>query len=120
MSQKTVLVIDDESVLRDMMGRILEQAGYRVLRAPNGESGLELIEDQRPEVVLLDLNMPGMGGLSLLRRLKEQGIEQKVVLVSGSIDAKSHREAAALGANDYVRKPFFVSELLSAVEKLVC
>lgn len=117
MTEKTILVIEDESVLRNLTKRILEKAGYRVICAEDGERGLESIESNRPEVVLLDLNMPGMGGLEVLRALKERGIEQKVVVVSGSIDGRAQEEAESLGAADYVRKPFFLEDLLGAVAR---
>ena len=117
MSKKLILVVDDEAVLRDLITRILERAGYEVLRAPSGERGLELIQDRRPAVVLLDLNMPGMGGLDVLRTLKERGIEQKVVVVSASIDARSQEEAESFGVLDFVRKPFYWTELLGAVAR---
>ncbi len=89
---------------------------YEVTTAESGEEALKVLESARPELVLLDLRMPGMGGLEALRRIKALYPNQCVVMVTANDDRASAQEALALGAADYVKKPFDLDYLDAALE----
>ncbi|MGO9201767.1 MAG: response regulator [Limisphaerales bacterium] len=108
----TVLVIDDELQIRRLLRVCLEANGYRVLEAPNGQEGISGAAQQRPDVVLLDLGLPDMDGVSVLKRLREWSQVPVVVL---SVRDREEDKIKALdnGADDYVTKPFGAGELLA-------
>ncbi len=108
----SVLVIDDEIQLRRMLRISLEGAGYRVWEAPTGEEGLVEAASRRPEIILLDLSLPDMNGVAVLKRLREWS--SVPVLILSVHDAERDKVAALdAGADDYVTKPFHTEELLA-------
>lgn len=114
---KTLLVIDDDEAIRGSYGLALEHAGYRVLTAADGAQGVELARRHLPDLILCDINMPGMDGRTVLRTLREDvtaGATQ-IVLMTGNTHALSPREAMALGADDFLTKPFGVVQLMRCV-----
>ena len=100
-----VLVVDDEEVVRLGYRRVLSGDGFTVMAAGDGREALELMADKRFDVVLLDLRMPGMDGLAVLRAIKEQWPESEVVVITGYPSIESAKEAVRLGAYDYLMKP---------------
>lgn len=115
---KTLLVIDDDEAIRGSYGLALEHAGYRVLTAADGTQGVELARRNLPDLILCDINMPGMDGRNVLRTLREDiaaGATQ-IVLMTGNTTALSMREAMALGADDFLTKPFGIIQLIRCVE----
>jgi len=106
-----VLVVDDERPIRLLIERELPRAGYVVLTAESGEEALEKVRAQDVDVILLDLKMPGMGGMEALRRIKDSGASAEVVILTGHPDVDSAIAAMKLGAYDYLTKPFKLSEL---------
>ncbi len=115
-SGPVVLVVDDDPLLREYMRVNLELAGYSVREAENGEHALTAIEDQAPDLVLLDVVMPGVDGWQLLRQLEERHGSIPVIMFSGEADA---REATDRGASAFVGKPFDPEELLARAKALV-
>jgi len=110
----SVLVIDDEVQIRRLLRACLERNGYSVVEAPNGEQGLGEAARCQPEMVILDLGLPDMDGLVVLKRLREWS--QVPVLVLSVRDHEDEKIAALdLGADDYVTKPFSSGELLARV-----
>ena len=108
----TALIIDDEVQIRRLLRVALEAAGYAAHDAETGQMGLQEIALRRPDVVLLDLGLPDMGGLEVLRRLREWS--EVPVLILSVRDAESDKVAALdAGADDYVTKPFSTAELLA-------
>lgn len=108
----TALVIDDEPQIRRLLTISLEAGGYRVLTANNGQEGLVLAAQHRPEIILLDLGLPDLNGLEVLRRLREW--TQAPVVILTVQDAEADKIAALdSGADDYVTKPFNTGELLA-------
>lgn len=101
----SVLVIDDEAVLRDSIACYLEDNGYTVFQADNGSAGLELFERHRPDLVLTDLRMPGLSGLEVLEAVARQSPETPVIVISGTGDIAEAIETVRSGAWDYVVKP---------------
>jgi len=106
-----VLVVDDEKPTRVLMERELPQSGCAVVAVENGEEALELLSRQEFDVVLLDLKMPGLGGVETLRRLRSSGVTAEVVVLTGHPDVDTAVEAMKLGAYDYLTKPFRLSEV---------
>jgi two-component system, NtrC family, response regulator AtoC len=112
-----MLVVDDDPGLRDYLEALASSRGYEVTAVPTGEEALKRLDDARPDLVTLDLVLPGIDGLETLRRLKERLPEVPVVMLSGHGQARSIVEAMKLGASDFLRKPFEVEELEVAFEK---
>ena len=110
-----ILLIDDESYFTDLMAEFLVGRGFEVRTAPTGEQGLEVAAEFRPRIVLLDLMMPGVGGMETLRRIKSEQPETSVIMVTAIDDRDTARKALALGASDYVTKPLTLDFLESVL-----
>lgn len=116
MSQKTILVADDEAFMREIFEEFYRQAGYVVQAAENGEQALAIQEQESIEVMFLDLNMPVMGGIELCRRIRESNPIACIYAVTGNasfIELTACREA---GFDDYFTKPVDGKMLLKAAE----
>ena len=101
-----ILVIDDNPNVVDILGRCLREEGYGVLGALTSDEGLKLVILFRPELVLLDLALPGTNGIELLKRIRSTNPATRVIIVTGNIDPALAREALELGALAYIDKPF--------------
>ena len=112
-----ILVIDDEAGIRDSMRRTLEYQGYHFVGAATGQEGLALIERDPPDLVFLDIKMPGMDGLEVLERIKAANPAVPVVIVSGHGTAQNAFEARDKGASGFIEKPFSEPVLLERIEK---
>jgi len=110
-----ILVVDDEEGIRDTLRLILEYEGYEYIEAADGTSALSLLTEEKPDLLLLDIKMPGMDGLELLRRLKEEGIDTQVVVISGHGTIATAVEATRLGAFDFLEKPLEREKLLLVI-----
>ncbi|MBC8423640.1 sigma-54-dependent Fis family transcriptional regulator [bacterium] len=115
----TILIIDDDELLRTMMGKYLGRAGYDVRLAEDGRAGLEEIRRARPDIVLLDLRMPGLSGLQVLEQLRADWREVPVIVISGTQDLEEVVSSLRLGAWDYLVKPLtdmaFMSHAIQGV-----
>ena len=107
-----ILVVDDEPPIRNLLRMGLAARGYEVLEAPNGRIALELLE-RKPDLVILDLGLPDIDGLELLRRIRGARESLPVVVLSSRGDEAGKVAALDLGADDYVTKPFGIDELLA-------
>jgi excisionase family DNA binding protein len=114
-----VLVVDDDARLREFMRVNLEMEGYSVREAASADEALEAIEDQAPELVLLDVVMPGVDGWQMLQRMQERHGSIPVIMFSGQIDANSASEAEQRGARGFVGKPFDPQQLIERAKQLV-
>jgi DNA-binding NtrC family response regulator len=119
MKSGKVLVVDDEAAERDGLARLVGQWGYEVETAASGEEALSLIESQHPAVVLTDLVLPEMDGLTLLQKLKETGRPPIVLLVTGHGSVETAVEAMRHGAFDYLTKPVDATRLQVLLEKSI-
>ncbi|MDT0165752.1 response regulator transcription factor [Actinotalea sp. AC32] len=113
-----VLVVDDDATIRDVVRRYLERAGHEVLLAVDGPGALRLAATGRPDLVVLDLMLPGMGGLEVCRRLRAT-TPVPVVMVTARTDEADRIAGLELGADDYVGKPFSPRELVLRVEAVL-
>ncbi|MFC1807923.1 response regulator [Candidatus Omnitrophota bacterium] len=105
--EKSILIVDDKPEIRDLLNSFFKKKGYaKVEEAGSGEEALELVRSQEFSVVLLDMNMPGMDGLTTLEKLLEINPKLGIVMVTGMQDDKNVKKAIALGAYGYVLKPF--------------
>ena len=109
-----VLVVDDEEVVRLGYRRVLSGDGFRVRSADGGREALEVMADSPIDVVLLDLRMPGMDGLTVLQSIKERWPESEVVIVTGYPCVETAKEAVRLGAYDYLAKPLVPEAVIRA------
>jgi len=116
-SQSTVLVIDDEPAHRLMVRVVLGDAGFKVLEADNGSSGLATLRARPVDVVLLDMRMPGMSGLDVLQKMHEEGMTTPVIMLTAFGNVSSAVESMKIGAWDYLTKPTDNDELLAVVKK---
>ena len=115
----TVLVVDDEPMVRDVVSRYLERDGHRVVTAGDGESAREIIERDAPSLVLLDVMLPGKtDGLALCRWIRSSS-ELPVILLTARVDEADRIVGLELGADDYVTKPFSPRELATRVQTVL-
>ncbi|SDH48534.1 two-component system response regulator RssB [Pseudomonas panipatensis] len=101
----TLLIIDDDEVVRESLAAYLEDSGFKVLQANNGQQGLQVFQQELPDLVICDLRMPQMDGLELIRRVGEMAVETPVIVLSGAGVMSDVVEALRLGAADYLIKP---------------
>ncbi|MGE3277223.1 MAG: sigma-54-dependent transcriptional regulator [Vicinamibacterales bacterium] len=114
-----ILVIDDEAAIRDSLRMILEYEGYDVLLAATGEEGAALVEREAPDLVFLDIKMPGMDGLEVLQRLHHLVEATPIVVISGHATITTAVEATRLGAFDFIEKPLSTERVLVTVRNAV-
>lgn len=121
MPKHTVLIVDDEAAIRDMLSIALEAAGFNVLDAENAQQAHATIIDRQPDLVLLDWMMPGTTGLELLRRLKRDDLTARIPVIMLTAKAEEDSKIAGLdaGADDFVPKPFSPRELISRVKAVL-
>lgn len=117
MSQ-TILVVDDEAKLRDMARLYLEREGYRVVEAAHGRDALFVARFEKPDLVLLDLMMPKMGGLDFIRRFTQES-DAPIIILTAKVEESEMVVGLELGADDYVTKPFGVQELVARVRAVL-
>jgi len=113
----TVLIIDDEKAILDSLSSILQDEGFKVFKAIDGNEGLSLFEKERPEVVLLDVWMPGMDGLQVLKRIKKKNKGAIVIVISGHGTISTAVEAVKRGAYDFLEKPLSIDKVLEVVSR---
>jgi CheY-like chemotaxis protein len=118
---ETVLVVDDEQLVRDLLVRFLSLRGYRALGVKDGAQALAMIEEAPPDLVLLDLFLPGMNGVEVLRKLREKEYAGAVIIITGSHDEEILEEAWSLRPQEVLSKPVDLERMLSIIQLvLVC
>ena len=108
----TILIIDDDDQLRKSFEKLLKEEGYTVKSAASGESGIKIIEDNCPDVVILDVRLPGMSGLEAFRLIHRIEPKLPVIIMTAYASTETAIEATKLGAFDYVLKPFDIPDML--------
>jgi DNA-binding response OmpR family regulator len=115
----TVLVIeDDAAILRGLADNLLHE-GYEVLTATTGEAGYDLQKSRKPDLIILDLMLPRMSGLELCRKLRGEGVQTPVLMLTARSEESDRVIGLDLGADDYVTKPFSLRELMARVRALL-
>ncbi len=117
----SVLIVDDSTTVRFVMSKMLRESGYHVLEAHNGQAGLEMAIKYRPDIIFMDVVMPGINGFQVTRKLrkKEHTQDIPIVIISGNRQAVEQFWATKIGANDYMEKPFDRRELFYRLEKVL-
>jgi len=120
-SRGSILVVDDEPTIADVVSRYLERAGYSARTAADGQAALRSAGEQRPDLVVLDLMLPGMDGLEVMSRLREygEGPRVSVILLTAKGEHADRIAGLRLGADDYVVKPFSPAELVARVDAVL-
>jgi DNA-binding response OmpR family regulator len=121
MSTRTILVIEDEKDLSDLVQRKLEQEGFDVIVAMDGDAGLRIAKGQRPDLVVLDINMPGLDGLQVCRELRAEPRHARlpILILSARASAADRVTGLELGADDYLVKPFLPRELVARINAIL-
>jgi two-component system KDP operon response regulator KdpE len=118
MNTSTILVVDDEPQLRRAMKATLTDLGYSVMEAKTGEEALEVLRHEPADLILLDLNMPGIGGLETCRALRES-FDTPIIILSVRNTERDKVQALDAGADDFVTKPFGIQELLARIRAAI-
>jgi CheY-like chemotaxis protein len=111
-----IMIVDDNAALRLLLRCILEEAGYMVIEAKDGVEAMELVLKKSPDLMILDLNMPRMKGQEVIKRVHQSMTVFPIIVLTTNSDAKSQVETLALGADDYIIKPFIPSIVLARVK----
>jgi DNA-binding NtrC family response regulator len=112
--QKTILIVDDDEGMRDTLTAILKR-DYRVIAASSAEDGLSRLRQTRVDLMLLDVRLPGIGGLEMLKQVREQRAELEVIMISAITDVETAVQAMKLGAYHYITKEFDYDALRALV-----
>src|SRR5438093_4092535 len=115
--QKLILIVDDDYELSDGIRAVLENLGHRVVQARDGIQGKQIVYQQRPDLVILDMMMPRMGGYPVLEHFKGKTDAPPIIMITANEGSRHKAYAEYLGVIDYIRKPFAMERLLEAVER---
>ena len=115
--QKTILIVDDDRDLVDGLRALLEREGFRVVQAHDGHQGKQAVYNDRPDLVILDMMMPRMGGYPVLEHFKGKPDAPPFVMITANEGSRHKMYAEVLGVVEYLRKPFAAEKLLDAVAK---
>src|SRR6202023_4218340 len=114
MHATTILVVDDEAQIRRVLRATLSRNGYEVIEAKSGQEAIEMVVTERPELILLDVNMPGMSGLEACNKIR-MSFDGPIIMVTVRNAERDKIAALDAGADDYVVKPFLIGELLARI-----
>ena len=115
----TILLIDDEPSIRGLLATLLERKGHTVVLAETGKKGLDLFKRNSPDLTVVDLKMPEMDGIAVLRELRALNPEKPVIILTGAADAQTEYEAGVLGAAAFIEKGFSLHALGDALKRLL-
>ncbi|MEO5955897.1 MAG: response regulator [Nitrospiraceae bacterium] len=114
-----ILVIDDEQGIRDLLDTLLRRKGYDVIVSANGQKGLELFLREQPDVIVLDLKMPGMDGLTVLQQIRSLDPKKPVIILTGAGTPETEQQVRALGGTEFIEKEFSLHRLGDALKRLL-
>src|SRR5437868_7168622 len=114
---KTILLVDDDYELSDGLRSVLEKQGYRVIQARDGQEGQNLIYQQRPDLVILDMMMRRKGGYPVLEHFRDKKDAPPIIMITANEGSRHKAYAEYLGVIDYIRKPFAMERLMEAVHR---
>jgi twitching motility two-component system response regulator PilH len=115
------LVVDDSPTIRAVLGKMLAQEGYAVQKAVDGETAIELARTEQPELIFLDIVLPGINGFAVLRTLRHDPLTRHIpiVMISGNPQATEQLYVQRFGADDFIKKPFGQHEVQRSIDQLV-
>lgn len=116
----SILLIDDETSIRALLSNALTAQGYQCQEASDGLAGLALLQVMQPDLILLDITMPGLDGLAVLQEIRRQDLAVGVIMVSALNPARFAGKAIANGADAYIQKPFRTQTLFQEIERVSC
>src|ERR1700760_2235697 len=117
---KAILLVDDDNEIIESMRTILENKGFRILAARDGNAGLMIAERENPDLIVLDMMMPKKSGFLVLEKLKSRrGGLIPTIMITGNEGSRHRAYAEMLGVRDYIRKPFAMEKLVKSVEKIL-
>lgn len=116
---KKILVVDDQYGIRILLTEIFNKEGYDTFSAENGEEALSIVRRKKPRLVLLDMKIPGMDGLEILKRIKRLNDETKVIIMTAYGELNMINEAMAVGAINFFSKPFDIDEMRASVQEVM-
>ena len=114
-----ILIIDDEQGIRDLLDTLLRRKGYDVVVAKNGQEGLKVFRRECPDVVVLDLKMPEMDGITALREIRTLDPHKPVIILTGAGTPEAEQQVRALGASEFVEKEFSLHRLGDSLKRLL-
>src|SRR5512135_914731 len=114
-----ILIIDDDEVLLTLLQNLLKDEGYAILATADGPRGIALYKEQHPDLVLLDLGLPSLNGLEVLREIHALDNEARIIIVTGYGSAETVEVASRSGASDFINKPFDPRKLVERVKALI-
>lgn len=117
--KKKLLIVDDQNGIRVLLMEVFSSEGYETFQASNGKLALEIVKNKQPDLVLLDMKIPGMDGLEILKQIRKIDTEIKVIMMTAYGELDMIKEAMELGALAHFTKPFDIDELRIAVNKLL-
>ena len=117
--EKTILIVEDDAGIRVVVEDTLKSQGYHVVSADNGRKGLELVEETKPDLIILDVMLPMMDGFEICKRLRNAGITSPIMMLTVKDEEVDKVLGLELGADDYVTKPFSLKELSARVKALL-
>ncbi|MDD7472646.1 MAG: response regulator transcription factor [Bdellovibrionota bacterium] len=118
-TKTTIAIIDDDNSVRKSVALNLEQEGFKVLEAEDGEKGISLVEEKKPDVIILDIKMPRKDGFQVCKELRNKGISTPLILLTARSEEVDKVLGLELGADDYLAKPFGMLELVARVKALL-
>ena len=114
-----ILIADDEDDLRNLLGDLLSGADYEVIYAADGEEAIAQIRSQKPDLALLDIQMPRLNGIEVLKYVNQNCPSLHVIMLTGFADLKYAMEAREFGARDFISKPYKVDDMLETISRLL-
>ncbi|MDG5787346.1 response regulator [Evansella sp. AB-P1] len=114
--EKKLLIVDDQFGIRVLLNEVFEKDGYKTLQASNGKQALKIVEEDEPDLILLDMKIPGMDGLEILREIKKMGAKAEVIMMTAYGELEMINEAMQLGALTHFAKPFDIDEVRDEVK----
>ena len=120
-AEKNILIVEDEAAIREMVDFALRRAGFNTLHAGNGREALDIIANQKPDMVLLDWMLPDLAGIDIARRLKREELTRDVPIIMLTAKAEEHDKLKGfdVGVDDYVTKPFSPRELVARINAVL-
>lgn len=117
--EKKILVVDDDLRIREMLYDLLSRKGYKALTAPGAEEAIGIFRQENPDLVLLDIKMPKIGGIETLKKIKEINAASRVIMLTGMYDIELEKQARLIGASGFLRKELGLALIVKAVDEIL-